>query len=50
MKGSMSFSFGVVNLFEFICLVSLGGALSVCRAKMGGTLSLVILMLLEFVG
>lgn len=28
----MSFSFGVVNLFEFICLVSLGGALSVCRA------------------
>lgn len=32
MKGSVSFSFGVVNLFEFICLVSLGGALSVCRA------------------
>lgn len=28
----MSFSFGVVNLFEFICLASLGGALSVCRA------------------
>lgn len=28
----MSFSFGVVNLSEFICLVSLGGALSVCRA------------------
>lgn len=28
----MSFSFGVVNLFEFICLVSLGAALSVCRA------------------
>lgn len=32
MKGSVSFSFGAVNLFEFICLVSLGGTLSVCQA------------------
>ena len=31
-KGSMSFSFRVVNLFEFVCLVSLSVALGVFTA------------------